>query len=153
MEVRFYQEEDRREAAQSILRLYTGGVSREAPPVRNLDAVLELGDGFEFSFRGKRWEIPPVSFEDGARALALARWIDGITARPDSLTVENYRDRVREAVSLIHSVVRPKGRLRRIVYRLRGEKRSPFRTATDHELGVLIGFSWRRRTRSPDRRL
>jgi hypothetical protein len=119
---------------------------------RNVRPVLYLVDPFRVPFRGRLWEIPPVPFEEGARVLVLTSWFTEAAVDPAKAVAE-YEQRMGEAVALIRRLVRPYGsRLRGLRWRL-GLMRNPWRTASHEELGEMLGFFWRRRTMSPDRRL
>lgn len=129
----------------------THGLNDPPPSPRNVRPVVWLSDPFRIPFRGHLWEIPPVPFEDGARCLELMDWFQK-SAEDPTHAVEEYRDRMRDAVALIRRLVRPhKGRLRRLRWRLR-LMRNPWRTASHEELGEILGFFWGRRTKSLDRR-
>lgn len=128
----------------------TGG-GEPPPPPANIKPVLYLTDPFRIPFRGRMWEIPPVSFKDGARTLALITWIEESVGHPDRMA-EGYQARMTEIVQLIRRLVRPhRGRLRKLLWRLRLLP-NPWRTASHQDLGEMLGFFWRRRTMSPDRR-
>ena len=128
------------------------GLTEPPPAPRNVRPVLWLTDPFRIPFRGRLWEIPPVSFDDGARVLEYLAWIDGIKEDPDRFVTE-YRTKMREVTRLIWRCVRPYwSRWARIRWRL-GLMKNPWRTASMEELGEILGFFWMRRMMSPVRHL
>lgn len=121
-----------------------------SPSPRNLRPVVFLTDPFRIPFRGRMWEIPPVSFEDGIKVLELVTWFQEARENPGG-ALSQYRTQMRRAIHLIRKLVRPeRGLVRRLRWRLRLH-RNPWRTATHEELGEILGFFWMRRTTLVDR--
>jgi len=126
----------------------TLGLAGPPPAPRNIRPVLWLTDPFRVPFRGRLWEIPPVSFEDGARVLEFNAWVD---AEDPARFVTEYRTKHRDIMRLIRRCVRPHwSRWARIRWRL-GLMRNPWKTASMQDLGEILGFFWMRRMTSPVR--
>lgn len=107
---------------------------------RNVRGTLLMvdGDRVEIPYRGRIYELLPVSFEDGVRlsdARATIEELEG--AEPTKERIGRYVAVLRFVVSLAPKYLRPRGRVRRVFWRL---TRNPFRGATDMEVGELLGF-------------
>jgi len=129
-------------AAREGYRQYYGAdapSARSARP-RNTRATLVMLDGerIEIPYRGRVYEVIPVSFEDGVRlaeARATLEELDGMEPTRDS--IRRYVSALRFVVALAPRYLRPRGRIRRLLWPL---TRNPFRGATDREVGELLGF-------------
>lgn len=124
------------------------------PRPLNLRAVCEIAGDELLYFNGRHYLVPPVTFEDGAVLTDLLAQVQalGMVERPTRAQLEEMRDVLRAAVSLMGSLVRPlryrargpRGVLSRMAWRFTG---NPFRRATAAEVGWLLGFFCALRTR------
>jgi hypothetical protein len=135
-------EELERIAREQYARAFPRREGRSSKP-RNVGATLAtLGaQRIGVAFRGRVWELLPVSFEDGLR-LTVAR--SAVEAMEDegSITPEKarfYHEALRSVVALAPKYLRPAGVVSRLLWRLR-LRRNPYRAATDAEVGQLLGF-------------
>lgn len=117
-----------------------GGAPRPSVRPRNIHPTLVLVDGerVEIPYRGRVYEILPVSFTDGLKLTDVSLDLDELADAPP--TRENRRRYVlalKRIVALAPKYLRPRGRARRIFWRFH---RNPFRGATDREVGELLGF-------------
>lgn len=118
---------------------------RTGPPPKPRNAaptLLMLGaERLAFAFRGVAYELLPVSFEDGVRLTEARAAIDA-AADDDRLTPEVARDArlaLRFVANLATRYLRPLRWHRRILWWLR-LRRNPYRSATETEVGQLLGF-------------
>ncbi len=141
-------------AREGYRKKYPGG-PREAPsPANGRPALLMIGaDSIHVPYRGRMYELGHVSFEDGirlveARAAIMAPTDDDAT--PEKIAA--YLQAMRFVVRLAPRYMVPVGLVRRFFWRLR-IRRNPFRTATDSEVGHILGFFLvsRMRSRVPSR--
>lgn len=126
------------EEAQAELR---GQMEAQAPEVRNVSEAAALGRARVFVFRGKRFRVPPVSYEDGLKLLDIAIRSDALAKRaisPD--TVDEFRAVVRDAVEVLGRLARP--------WYLRWLP-NPFRGATLDEVHAACFFFGRSRIGLP----
>jgi hypothetical protein len=112
------------------------------PVARNVrPTLIVLGaEGVEIPYCGRMYELIPVSFEDGLRLTEARARVTDLHDRdltPDNLRA--YRGALRVIVRMAPKYLVPRGRLRRVLWRLR-VRRNPFRDATDAEVGELLGF-------------
>jgi len=114
-----------------------------ANPPRNIGSVLIItgADRVEIPYRGRMYELLPVSFEDGLRLTQCQSVIEELVGgrRPTHEDSEAYAGALRVIVRMTRRYLLPRGRLRRLRWRLR-LVRNPFRHATEAELGELLGF-------------
>ena len=121
------------------------------PPANLRPALLVLGEeAVRTAYRGRDYEVLHVSFADGMR-LALARQaIESLASADAEMSDENvdaYLQAMRLVVSMAPRYLRPVSRVRRLLWRLR-LRRNPFRSATDAEVGHILGFFLACRMRS-----
>lgn len=123
-------------------QMFPEGRPRARPP-RNVGTVLVVtgADRFEIPYRGRMYELLPVSFEDGLRLTQAQTVIEELEGerRPTQEDSEAYARALRLVVRMTCRYLLPRGRLRRLRWRLR-IGRNPFRRATEAELGELLGF-------------
>lgn len=136
-------------AHESYVRAFSG---RESPRgrVRNLEPTLiVLGErSIEIPFRGRMYELQPVSFTDGVRLLEAKNAIDVVAhGEPSRADILAYRAALRRIVRMTRKYLLPRGRLRQVAWRMR-LGRNPFRKATEAELGEILGFFYGCRTSS-----
>ena len=125
--------------------------SREpgAPPA-NVEPTLQLlgaGGVLCVPYRGVGYALGFVSFADGVRLVrAKAQIEELIDEEVTEETLAVYLEGMRVVVKMAPKYLRPVGRWRRFVY---GVLRvNPFRSATDREVGQLLGFFLTSRMRS-----
>ncbi len=122
-----------------------------APAPANVAPVLALlgsGDPFVIPFRGRGYELGYVSFEDGLRLTRAKAAVEALDeAEPTEENTEAYLRAIRLIVGIAPRYLVPIGRVRRFFWRL-GLRRNPFRSATDAEVGHLLGFFLASQTRS-----
>lgn len=118
----------------------------------NVRPVLGLSGADHVFSRGKIWEVPAIPFEAGARLVEIRQGLESLTAAQETPeTVQLYLELLRSAVALFPRLVRPQARgLRRLLWRM-GIRRNPWRDASEEEVGEMVGFFYRSRTRSPGR--
>lgn len=111
------------------------------PPPRNVHSALFVLDGerIEVPYRGRMWELLPVSFSDGLRLVAAKAAIEAFDENADAGDIIRYHAALELTVRLARRYLRPRGRLRRLRWRLR-LSRNPFRHATEAEVGQFLGF-------------
>lgn len=119
-------------------------------PPANVGPALHLigAESIRVPYRGRVYELGYTSFEDGlrlVRARAAIVGIDEADTSPESLAA--YLQAVRLIVSMAPRYLLPVTRVRRLFWRLR-LRRNPFRSATEAEVGHLLGFFLASRTRS-----
>ena len=131
-------------------RQFPTGPRPGAPPA-NARATLHLlvqGDVIRIPYRGRVYELGHVSFEDGIRLVEARAAIVALEdVEPDEENTAAYLGALRTVVALAPRYLLPMNRLRRLFWRLR-LRRNPFRSATDAEVGHLLGFFLGCRTRS-----
>lgn len=146
--------DERSRAAQAARRPVRG--APRTPPIRNIEAVLTLGDTSYFSFRGRPYGVPLVPWQVGerlaeiqARAVdhALEMEADARASRADRGAMAAYFDAISELPPILWRNSFPCGRVRRLLRRL-GMLRNPFAAATERELMELAAFFLKCRTRS-----
>ena len=137
-------------AAEGYRKKFPNGRPEAAPPANGRPALLVLGaDRMCVPYRGRMYELGHVSFEDGIRLVLARAAIVGLGADDDPTpeNVATYLQAMRVVVAMAPRYMVPVGRVRRLFWRLR-LRRNPFRTATDAEVGHLLGFFLGCRTRS-----
>ncbi len=112
-------------------------------PPRNIGALLVLiGKGkLGLPYRGRMYELRPVSFEDGVRLAEVRSVFERIerTNEPSAEEFDAYLQGLRTVARMAKKYARPVGVVRRLLWTLRFS-RNPFRRATEAELGLLLGF-------------
>jgi hypothetical protein len=134
-------------AREAYAREFPRGRQAEARP-RNVRPTLVLvdGDRVEIPYRGRIYELLPVSFQDGLRLSDLRETLEDLEHAPTTReNVLRYVAALRAVVALAPKYLRPRGRVRRVLWAF---ARNPFRGATDREVGELLGFFLGCRTRS-----
>jgi len=148
------------ELAHERYALEYGSGTPEPVAHKNGPAALQAvgaGAGLRFEFQGREYELRPVSFEDGIRLVEAREAIEKIGNREaregfDLETAEGYIRALKTVVACTHRYVRPAaGPLHRFFWK-RGWMPNPFRSATEAELGTLLGFFLGCRTISSVRR-
>lgn len=133
---------------EEIARARYRQVFPDGPPVRrsrarNIGPALRTMDAerLEIAIGRRRYELLPVSFEDGLRLLQARQAIEDMEEEsvPKPETIRAYRDALRVVVRLAPRYLAPRGPLRRLLWRLR-IRRNPVRRATEAELGQMLGF-------------
>jgi hypothetical protein len=107
---------------------------------RNVRPTLLLvdGDRIEIPYRGRIYELLPVSFRDGLRLLEMRTVLEDLEHAPTNReNVRRYVAALRAIIALAPKYLRPRGRIRRALWAF---TRNPFRGATDREVGELLGF-------------
>lgn len=116
---------------------------RALPPTRNRDNVLYLTDPMRMAYRGRIYEILPVPFRSGLRAIAIQEKAIEAAKVQDYTT---YAAALNDALELIRKGVRPY-RASWIVRLAWALGWNPFKDATEMEVGeFLMGFIIRRTT-------
>ena len=136
-------------AREAYRRKFPDGRPTGAPPANGRPALLMLGaDAIRIPYRGRMYELGHVSFEDGIRLVeARASILSLEDDEPTPEKVAAYLEAMRVIVRLAPRYMVPVRLVRRFFWRLR-IRRNPFRTATDAEVGHLLGFFLGCRTRS-----
>jgi hypothetical protein len=114
---------------------------RSLPPSRNLPQVQYLKDPMRMAYRGRIYELLPVSYRDGIRAVQIQ---EAIVQAAEKADYEAYAGLLTNAVGLIRSGLRPHkpSWVVRLAWRCGW---NPFKDATEMEIGeFLLGFSLRR---------
>ena len=143
---------EQRDDAQEELRARLGVEERRPPaPVKNRPALVYLTDPLRVPYRGRLYELPPVSYMDGVRITDIMSQLED----PD-LEEEKRLTAMQDAAALIRRLVTPdrdRGWWLRLRWKLR-LVRNPFRpaVATEMEIGELLGFLAWCRTMSSVRR-
>lgn len=124
-------------------RAFPDGPPQRVPRHRNIGPTLHVLDAerIEIDFRGRRYELLPVSFSDGVRlirARIAVEELDSETA-PTESDVEAYTEALRTVVGLAGCYLVPRRPVRRLLWRL-GLTRNPARRATEAEVARLLGF-------------
>lgn len=128
-------------------RFPTGRESAAPANVQPTLQVLGAGGVLRVPYAGIDYELGHVSFADGVRLLAAKAKVEVLKV-DDDLTAENltvYLEGMAVVVKMAPKYLRPVSRWRRSVSWLR---RNPFRSATDAEVGQLLGFFLASRMRS-----
>ena len=136
-------------AHEGYRKQFPGGPPPGAPPANARPTLLLLGgDVIRIPFRGLVYELGHVSFEDGIRlVMARAAILELEDGEPTEENAAAYVKAMRTVVAMAPRYLLPVNRLRRIFWRVR-LRRNPFRSATDTEVGHLLGFFLGCRTRS-----
>lgn len=139
-------------ARSELIRIAREEYARQMPeppkrtPERNVGATLvALGaERVGIEYGGVRYELRPVSFEDGLRLIGARSAIErlGEVAQPEAGDVEAYRQALRTVVKVAKRYIVPVG------WRKWLPRRNPWRSATEVEVGQLLGFALGCRTRS-----
>lgn len=137
-----------------------GDAPQSAPPQKNGRAALQaigLASALRFEFRDQEYDLLPVSFADGIRLVEAREAIERIGARDaregfELDTAEGYIAALRTVVGLTRNYVRPVAGPAYRFFWNRGWVPNPFRSATEAELGTLLGFFLGCRTISSVRR-
>lgn len=98
------------------------------------DEAAALLDQREFMFRGRPYRVPPVPWDLAVRLVAVQ---DRLRAFPPATGPKAV---LRELVTFVHLaklLCRPAGRIRRLFWPIAP---NPFRKASPHEVGELMGF-------------
>ena len=103
-------------------------IRKEAAPTIGTTVAARLLDMRELVFRGRAYSVPPIPWPLGSRILGV------LEAFQENPTIENHQ----EAAHLAHSICRPVGALRSLVYR----RVNPFQEMTRFEVGRVLGFCW-----------
>ncbi len=121
-----------------------------APEPTNIGPTLQIlgaGDVLCVPYRGVGYALGFVSFADGVKLVrAKAQIEELIDEEVTDETLAVYLEGMRVVVSMAPKYLRPVGRWRRFVYR--ALRLNPFRSATDAEVGQLLGFFLTSRMRS-----
>lgn len=148
-------------AAEGYRRRYPDGPPRVGRPA-NAGAVLLLvgGDVLEMTYRGRLYEIGFPSFEDGVRLTLASHALEALEEDATPERYLAYLEALRLVASMAPKYLKPAVpspelplrhrtglRLRRLCWILR-LRLNPFRNATEAEVGLLLGFFLRSRTRS-----
>lgn len=129
-------------ARQQYRRHFPEGPPVRAPRYRNVGPALQLLDAerLEVGLRGRRYELLPVSFEDGIRLLGARQAIERLEdSEPDEANIQAYRQALRVVVRMARRYMRPKSLIRRLLWRMR-IRGSPLKGATEAEVGQCLGF-------------
>ena len=145
----------RREVIEAIARAgyekrYPKGRPTAAPPANGRPALALLGSAsyHVVPYDGRGYVLGYVSFEDGIRLMEAKASVDALQdSDPTPEAVSAYRDAMRVIVGMAPRYLLPIERVRRFFWRL-GLLRNPWRTATDAEVGQLLGFFLACRMRS-----
>jgi hypothetical protein len=103
---------------------------QQRPEVVNAEAVAAIGATRRLVYRGRVYEVAPVSFRDGQRLQSISRALDAAGSN-EAATDAELDALVTSAVDLFHRLVRPRS------HRWR---RNPFRGASEREVGQLLLF-------------
>lgn len=133
----------------------TAQIPRRPSMQRNVEEVLSLGDVRYFTFGHKGhyrgFRVPPVPFKLGQRvldahvtALRLAQQV-ALTGK-QNLSDEYYAE-LDKLAGLLWKHIRPIGKIRRVLWRLR-LLRNPFRSASEGEIKDVTAFFLRGRMTS-----
>ena len=118
------------------------------PEMKNVQAVLDLGNLVHFIFRGRAYGVPPIPYKVGLQFVDVAAKLKEFQkGELTAETVADYQAVLATLPGLIWRHSRPVGRVRRFLKRL-GLLRNPFEQATEAELGERLRFFERCRTRS-----
>lgn len=120
------------------LSVEAGAVRRTAAVV-NGDAVRALTLPSVLAYRGRLYDVPPVPFLAGVRLVELRDQLSQAETPADEVRA------LREIVTVMKRLIRPRGKVRRATWWLR---RNPFRHASEQEIGELLGFFSAHRTQS-----
>lgn len=129
-------------ARSQYKRRFPDGPPVRVPRHRNVGPALQLLDAerLEVGLRGRRYELLPVSFEDGIRLIGARQAIESLEdAEPDEANVRAYRQALRVVVRMARRYMKPTGFLRRLLWRMR-IRGSPLKDATEAEVGQCLGF-------------
>jgi hypothetical protein len=107
------------------------------PELRNLEPAADLFGEAVLEYRGRTYQVPPVPFVFGVALVALQERIRRMQDAPEGAdALAELHAVLREAVALFPRLVRHTG-WRRPLGRLLP---NPFRTASEFEVGELLGF-------------
>jgi hypothetical protein len=127
------------------------------PKVHNLDAVRILQGVRVLPWADREYLVPPVPWTQAAELyrvqLRLARlqqeWVKrmggpdpdptAVDLAEEEDTLDRQAELIERAIELVGGLIRPRGPLRRLVWRL-GWRPNPFRTATVEEVRQLLDF-------------
>lgn len=98
--------------------------------VVNEAAVMAIGQRRRLVYRGRAFDVDPVSYRDGQHLQSLTRAL-GEASKSEGTTDEGLEALFAEAVGVFHRLVHPR------TWRWR---RNPFRVASEREVGQLLGF-------------
>lgn len=130
------------ERQMAHLRAVRGGDGAAPDPAPvNMDAARSMDRPREYTHRGVRYTVPPISYEAGLDLASVVTRLMAGGGHEEML--RTYRD----AVRLAGSLMRPTG-WRRLV---RPILRNPFALATEAEMGRVLDFLWTCRTGLPFR--
>ncbi len=139
-------------AREAYRRKFPDGRPAGAPAANGRPTLLVLGaDTFQVPYKGRLYELLHVSFEDGVRlleartAVVAMEGLEADDATPDMIAA--YLRSMRFVARLAPRYMVPVRFVRRFFWRLR-IRRNPFRTATEAEVGHLLGFFLASRMRS-----
>ena len=122
----------------------------EPPDIVNLSALAELEVPREMEFRGVAYRVPPISFKAGweltsirnelRRFARLEKELDESGRIPSDMERRDYLRLCERAADLFREIVVPARWWRRLIWR---RSANPFASASDSEIGRLLGFFWR----------
>ena len=110
---------------------------------------LAFAESAPIQYRGRYYDVAPVSFEDGLRLVEARAAVLALeeAVGPTAESSAAYLSSMRLIVNVAPRYLVPVARVRRLFWRLR-IRRNPFRNATDSEVGQLLGFFLTSRTMS-----
>jgi hypothetical protein len=116
---------------------------QRTPTLKNTILVADLGGERELLFRYARYRVPPVPFALGSILQSLYRRLQQLPVDLEAgeLTAQaamrEHRGLARRAVDIFPRLVRPRGRLHRLLWHVLP---NPFRAASRQEVWELLGF-------------
>ncbi len=108
-----------------------GRIKWQQPAPLNTAGVLWLEDPFRVPFRGRMYEIPPLGYAAGIRAMRLQERLEHVRESNDIEELERWAT---DAAKLIRANVRPDPRKSYRLWRIRWKlriARNPFRYANE----------------------
>lgn len=133
-------EEVERASREAYRARYSGGPVEAPAPLNVVPTLVVIGEtSIEIPFRGRMYEFRPIGFADGLRLLEARRLLENVEAEPTPENVAGARAALHMVAGMARKYLRPRGRLRRLRWRLR-LSRNPYRRATEAEVGQLLGF-------------
>lgn len=123
-------------------RHFPDGPPVRVPRHRNVGPALQLLDAerLEVGLRGRRYELLPVSLEDGLRLLRARQAVEDLEeAEPTEENILAYAEALRLVVRLARKYLKPTNPVRRLLWRMR-IRGSPLKDATEAEVGQCLGF-------------
>ena len=118
-------------------------VTQRSPQLRNVEAVLSLGDVRYVTYRNGLYRIPPVPFKLGQRVLdAQMRWLHHakqVAMTGQQTPSDAFYKETAVLVRLLWKHIRPAGKINRLLWRLH-LLRNPFRHASEADVQALTNF-------------